>query len=456
MTRILRALVLAASVPINLCSASAQTATTFKLDNGLEIAVIEDRRAPIVTHFIGYRSGGADDPQGKSGAAHFVEHLMFSAAPQSQGRSYAAEFARLGGRTNAVTTHDSTLYHARISKEYLPLVMQREAARMQRIEISQQAVDRERDVILAERRSRIDGRPFAALVERADALMPGSHYARPSIGIAAEIAAIDVKAVEAFHRRHYQPRNAFVVVVGDVSADHVRALARETYGRVANDDRAHREEEGHQTATTVQTLPTERMRRLTTSEARMRSATFYRAYQVPSFASSTEGEAEALEILSSLLTSRRSGRIALRLQSSGQAGAEVDGGYLGVRRSSGQMAIYVVAATDGDLAAIESAVDGVIHDLAERAPPFEEIDAARRTLIHQRAIRADDQFLLAQLYAEGLGAGVTTLQIEGYASRLARVGPDDIRKAARFLRDSATSVTAVLLPVQARTNEAAQ
>ncbi len=445
------------SQPLGCEPVFAQRAATFRLDNGLEVSVVEDRRAPIVTHFIGYRSGGADDPEGRSGVAHFVEHLMFSAVPDSQGPPYAAQIARLGGRSNAVTTHDTTLYHARVPREHLRLVMAREAARMSNLEITEERVATEREVIRAERRSRIDSRPFAALIERADAVLGAPHYARPSIGTAAEIATIGASEVVSFHRRHYAPRNAFVVIVGDVSVDAVRALANDTYGSLA----ASRAMDGMRDDI-GRTPPPEyedtgsRVQRFATSDPRVRSVTLYRAYRVPGFATARAGEAEAMALLSTMLTSGRSSRLATRISATGLAVTAIDGGYLGVRRHSGQLAIYVVAEKPADLAAIESGIDDAILDLSRHPPDIDEIDEARRMLVNQQAFRADDQFLLAQHYAEGLGVGLTTGHIESFADRLARVGPEDIRSAARFLRERASTVTAIQMPARDKVEEAAR
>lgn len=434
---------------------SAQRAATFRLENGLEVSVVEDRRAPIVTHFIGYRAGGADDPEGQSGVAHFVEHLMFSATPETQGPPYSAQIARLGGRSNAITAHDTTLYHARVPKEHLRVVMAREAGRMSRLEVTEKRVEAERDVILAERRSRIDSRPFAALIERADAALGAPYYARPSIGIAAEIATIGVSEAAAFHRRHYAPGNAFVVVVGDVTADAVRALAQETYGSLPPAPA-----ENGKRAGTHRFLPPEdeesarRVQRIMMRDPRVKSATLYRAYHVPGYATASAGEAEAMEILSAILTSGRASRLATRIAVAGHAVNAVDGGYLGVRRQGGQLAIYVVAAMGADLVTIETAIDDAIAHLANHPPGIEEVDEARRTLVNQQAFRADDQFLLAQFYAEGLGVGLTTSHSEGFAERLARVGPEQIRSAARLLRERASTVTAILAPMQGSSEEA--
>ncbi len=146
-----------------------------RLDNGLEIVVIPDHRAPVVTHMIWYRNGSADDPVGKSGIAHFLEHLMFkgtSTHPQGQ---FSETVAELGGQENAFTSNDYTAYFQRISKEHLGTLMGFEADRMTGLVLTDEIVDPERDVVLEERRMRTDTDPSSQLSETVQATLFTHH-----------------------------------------------------------------------------------------------------------------------------------------------------------------------------------------------------------------------------------------------------------------------------------------
>src|SRR5918992_3332572 len=141
-------------------------ASTFTLDNGLQVVVIPDHRVPVVTHMVWYRTGAADDPWGHSGIAHFLEHLMFKSTGKLKSGDFTRTITRLGGRDNAATAHDTTSYFQRVAKEHLRTVMQLEADRMVNLRLVAEEVDIERSVVQEERRSTIDGVPLAVLSEQ--------------------------------------------------------------------------------------------------------------------------------------------------------------------------------------------------------------------------------------------------------------------------------------------------
>lgn len=429
----------------------AVEAQSFRLTNGFEFVVLEDRRAPIVTHFIGYRAGGADDPPGKSGVAHFVEHLMFKSAAGLPG-SYASSVARLGGNSNAVTTHDATLYHARVPKVGLRQVMQREADRMTNLHITDDDVASEREVILAERRSRIDGRVTAKLVERVDmALSAATPYHRPSIGLAAEIAAIGRADVEAFYRRHYTPGNAFAVVAGDVTIAEVRAIAETTYGAVAVRD-------PRPTVTSdldaAGSGPGDLVRDVVVRDPRSTNATLYRAYRVPGYATAAPGEAEALELLAAILSNGKSSRMSKWLDAQEPRVVAVDGGYLGARRHGGQISFLAIVEREQDAAAVQQRIDAMIGDVAEYGVTSDEFERARGVLEAHLIYRSDDQFTLAHSYAERLAARLTMNQIDNAGAAWAKVRIEDIQAVARDHLIPANAVSGRLLPLHPSRSEA--
>src|SRR5215471_5307537 len=170
--------------PVSAVSARAgqSKATQFELSNGLKIVVIEDHRAPVVTHMLWFKVGGTDDPQGLSGAAHLFEHLMFKGTKTVPNGELSKTVARNGGQDNAFTTEDFTAYFERIAKDRLPVVMGLEADRMVNLDLSEMNVLTERDVVLEERRLRIESNPQALAQEQMDAALHLSHpYGRPVI-----------------------------------------------------------------------------------------------------------------------------------------------------------------------------------------------------------------------------------------------------------------------------------
>jgi len=205
----------------------------FHLENGLEVVIIPDHRAPVVTHMIYYRNGAADDPPGKSGIAHFLEHLMFKGTETNPKGSFSKIVADVGGQENAFTSYDYTAYYQRVAKEHLGRMMALECDRMMGLVLEGPEVLSERDVVIEERKMRTDSDPAAQLQESLMATLYVHHpYGTPVIGWGHEIVELGREDALAYYRRFYRPDNAILIVAGDVEEGEVRRLAEETYGKV--------------------------------------------------------------------------------------------------------------------------------------------------------------------------------------------------------------------------------
>ncbi len=207
--------------------------TTFTLANGMQVVVVENHRAPVVAHWVWYRVGTADSPVGKSGLPHYLEHLMFKGTEKIPPGEFSKIVARHGGNDNAMTSYDFTAYFQMIAKDRLELVMGMEADRMVNLRLSEEDAVTERDVILEERRMRVDNEPASLLEERLMAVQYLNHpYRLPVIGWFHEIESYTREDALAFYRTWYAPNNAILIVVGDVTPEEVRELAERTYGQV--------------------------------------------------------------------------------------------------------------------------------------------------------------------------------------------------------------------------------
>jgi predicted Zn-dependent peptidase len=207
----------------------------FTLDNGMQVVVIPDHRAPVVTHMVWYRVGSADEPKGKAGIAHFLEHLLFKGTETLEPGEFSRIVRRHGGQDNAFTSRDYTGYFQRISRDHLGLVMSMEADRMVNLEITDEDVATELDVVLEERRSRIDNDPQALLSEQVTAALYTAHpYGIPIIGWMSEVSQLTRQDAIDFYRTYYTPSNAMVVIAGDVTAEEVRELVDEHYAPLEN------------------------------------------------------------------------------------------------------------------------------------------------------------------------------------------------------------------------------
>src|ERR1700722_4711718 len=203
------------------CAARAQaapTVTDFQLDNGLEVVVIPDPRAPVVTHMIWYKVGAADETPGKSGLAHYLEHLMFKGTEKNPGDTFSRAVAAIGGQENAFTSSDYTGFYQRVPSDHLKQMMAFEADRMTGLVLTDAVTRPELNV---------------ELEEQMDAALYLNHpYHRPVIGWRHEVEKLNHDDALAFYRRFYSPNNAIVVVAGDVTPEAVKADAAETYGKV--------------------------------------------------------------------------------------------------------------------------------------------------------------------------------------------------------------------------------
>src|SRR5215510_365028 len=277
------------------CAAAGPDVSHFTLANGLEMVVVPDHRTPVVTHMAWYRVGSADETPGKSGLAHFLEHLMFKGTAKNPEGQFSKTVALLGGQENAFTTADYTGYFQRIAKEHLEKMMGLEADRMTGLVLNEDNVVPELKVVLEEYNMRVANSPDARLGEQiAAALFLNNPYGRPVIGWRHEIETLTREDALAFYRRFYTPNNAVVVIAGDVTAAEVKALADKTYGKV------------QQRATIgprvrPQEPVAEAVRHVTLADPRVTQPSLQRSYLVPSYATAKGDEAEALDVLSNIL-----------------------------------------------------------------------------------------------------------------------------------------------------------
>lgn len=415
----------------------APKAKSILLDNGMQVVVIEDHRAPVVTHIIAYRVGAADDPQGASGAAHYLEHMMFKTAGLLKAGEYAAHVSRNGGSTNAVTTHDATIYHARVPRETLPWLMEKEAQRMRHLDLLLEEFEAERGVIQAERRFRVDADPINVLREEAAQLLYiMDPHRRPAIGWAHEIAALERRHLAALYERFYAPANATVVVVGDVTAAEVFELARKSYGNLSKP----------QTAIETRKFeepPARGARRVVVMDPRVDAPTLYRVYSVPGHATATRRDALSLDVLATILTQRHFGRLG---RGAPTDLVSSDGGYAGNKRGKGQFAVLLTGAPGADTARLERHLDTVIAQLREADVTPDELETAVNILSARRSFELDDQLDLARLYAETLASGGSVEELEQFDQALRNVTVADVRRVCETYLLIERSVTGILLP----------
>jgi zinc protease len=420
---------------------AAQKVTEFTLKNGLHVLVIPDHRAPVVTQMIWYKVGAADEPPGSSGIAHFLEHLMFKGTEQIPTGQFSKIVAKNGGEDNAFTNHDVTAYFQRVAKDRLPLVMQLEADRMENLRLTEDDVRTERDVILEERRSRVDNDPGSILQEQMMAALYANHpYGIPIIGWEHEIAALNRDDALSYYKRFYAPNNAILVIAGDVEPEEAKKLAEETYGKhspnsALNGER-HRPQEPEHFAPV----------RVTLEDPRAGRTTVQRFYLTPSYASAEPGEAEALDLLMRVAAAGSVSTIYKRLVVEDKKAANAGGWYSDSGLDSGRLGFYAIAAEGVTADDLDKAISGVVEDLKRNGVTQAELDRARASYIAEFVYTSDSQSRMARHYGWRLATGMSVADVEAWPDRLKQVTVDDIREAARKYLVDKNSVTGYLLP----------
>lgn len=414
--------------------------TSFTLDNGLQVVVIPDRRAPVVTHMIWYKAGSADEPAGKSGIAHYLEHLMFKGTKTVKAGEFSSLIASVGGQENAFTSVDYTAYYQRVTPALLPDMMRLEADRMENLVLEQEKILAERSVVQEERAQRVENNPGSMLREAMSATLYQNHrYGIPIIGWEHEIDGLTKEDAIAFYDKFYTPNNAILVVAGDVEADAVRTLAEETYGKVKR-----RAEPGDRMR--AQEPPPRAARRITLSDARVRTPSFQRLYLVPSYRLAEGKEAEAMEIASEIIgsgsTSRLYRALVIRDKIATSAGAWYQGGAL----DDTEFGFYGSPAEGKTLAEVEAAVDAEIAKVLAEGVSEEEVARAQKRLIRSAIFAQDSQTSLARIYGGSLTLGSSIEQIQSWPDRIKSVTVEDVNKAMAKFIQLPRSVTGYLTP----------
>jgi zinc protease len=410
----------------------------FALPNGMQVVVIPDHRAPVVTEMLWFKVGAADDPPGLGGLAHFFEHMMFRGTKSTPGDAYAETIARNGGESNAFTTHDYTCFYEQIAKDRLKLAMSLEADRIANLDLSDTNVNTEREVVLEERRMRIENNPQSLLGEQMDAALYLTHpYARPVIGWAEEVRRIGRVEAQNFYDRHYAPNNAILVVAGDVTADEVRADTQDTLAKVPPRALVPRYEFAQP--------PRLGETRLTLQNSGVKVAYFTRSYRVKSYAEAGPGEAESLDLLAQLLGDQ-TGALYRTLVVDRRLATDAGASYDGMTRDAGEFDIYAVPRPGVSLDQLERDTDQVLAHYLSAAPHADELARAKTELVASTIYRRDSQYALASAYGEALVIGLTLDDVDAWASRVRATTGEDIRDAARTALDKREAVTGYLVP----------
>lgn len=413
--------------------------TSFTLDNGMEVVVIEDHRAPVVVQMVWYRAGSADEPSGASGVAHFLEHLLFKGTKTLEPGEFSATVARNGGSDNAFTSYDYTAYFQRVAADRLELMMQMESDRMVNIQLGESDIKTERNVIIEERNQRVENNPSALFREQKNAAQFLNHrYGVPVIGWRHEMLELDLEDALGFYRTYYAPNNAVLIVAGDVQPDKVHALAQKYYGVIpANPDlpvRA-RAQEPKQMAE----------RRMVFEDPRVAQPYVSRSYLAPERDSGAQEKAAALTLLAEILGGGTTSVLAEALQFETQQAVQTAAYYRGLSLDDTTFNLIVVPATGVTLEDAEQAMDEVVEQFLKDGVDPKQLERIKMQVKAAEIYARDDVGKLANRYGAALAQGLTIEDVQAWRGILDAVTADDIMAAAEEVFDHRNAVTGWLI-----------
>ena len=420
-------------------TAASTGVTTFELENGMQVVVVEDHRAPVVQHMVWYRAGSADETSGTSGVAHFLEHLLFKATDTLAEGELSATVAANGGRDNAFTSFDYTAYFQRVAADRLEIMMRMEADRMRNIRLTETNIETERKVIIEERNQRTENNPRALLSEQMRAVQYHNHrYGVPIIGWMHEMETLDMEDVLGFYDTYYHPNNAILVVSGDVEPDEVRRLAARYYGVIpeyTDLPKRQRSAEPPQTAE----------RRVLLRDTRVAQPYVSRSYLATERNSGDQHMAAALTLLANLLGGGTTSYLTEKLQFETQTAVYTSAFYGGVSLDDATFSVVVVPTVDVSLEEAEDAMDATLAQFLVDGVDEDRLARIKYQLRASEIYGRDNVDGIANRYGRALASGLTIEDVQSWPEVLQTVTADEIMAAARKVLVRNASVTGWLM-----------
>ncbi|MBO9395632.1 insulinase family protein [Shimia sp. R9_2] len=436
--RIVLALAMTAGMTAPL-QAADDLVSTYTLDNGMQVVVVEDHRAPVVMHMVWYKAGSADERPGVSGVAHFLEHLLFKGTETLEPGEFSATVAANGGRDNAFTSYDVTAYHQRVASDRLELMMRMESDRMVNLQLDEEDILTERDVIIEERNQRVENNPGALFREQLSAAQYLNHrYGVPVIGWRHEMEALDLEDALEFYEAYYAPNNAILIVAGDVEPDEVKALADQYYGVIpANPELPPRARPSEP--------PQSSARRMEFYDPRVAQPYVTRSYLAPERNSGDQRQAAALTLLAELLGGGQTSVLSQKLQFETKQSVYAGSWYRGTSLDATTFNLIMVPAPGVEMQEAEEAMDDAVAEFMQEGVDEAHLERIKMQLRASQIYERDNVESVANRYGRGLTSGLTIADIQEWPEILNAITSEEIMAAAEEIFDDRRSVTGWLM-----------
>ena len=398
----------------------------FELKNGLKVIVIENKRAPVVAQMIWYNFGSGVEENGKSGLAHFMEHLMFKGTKKFPDSSYSNFISRIGGSENAFTSYDYTAYYQVFPKYELEKIMQMESDRMVNLTLSKENVEIEKKVILEERFQRVESDPSAKLDESMrTVLFPNHYYGRPIIGWKHEIENLSFDDVIEFYKKYYVPNNATLVLSGDVDFERVKKLTKKYFGKRRKGNALIYE---NVVDPNIETSVTVEMKHST-----VKQNIWKKFYRVNSYKNSIK-DSLALEIGLRILASGSSSVLYENLVNKKKKFSAIGGYYQGLTRGEGSVYFYAIPNEDLLLDNIEIIINKEIDQILNEGISKKRFEIEKKKFVYDSIYERDGVLNPAQAVGEAITIGIKLDDLENLNKELDNVNYIDVIEALKKFR----------------------
>ena len=398
----------------------------FELKNGLKVIVIENKRAPVVAQMIWYNFGSGVEENGKSGLAHFMEHLMFKGTKKFPDSYYSNFISRIGGSENAFTSYDYTAYYQVFPKYELEKIMQMESDRMINLTLSKENVEIEKKVILEERFQRVESDPSAKLDESMrTVLFPNHYYGRPIIGWKHEIENLSFDDVIEFYKKYYVPNNATLVLSGDVDFERVKKLTKKYFGKRRKGNALIYE---NVVDPNIETSVTVGMKHST-----VKQNIWKKFYRVNSYKNSIK-DSLALEIGLRILASGSSSVLYENLVNKKKKFSAIGGYYQGLTRGEGSVYFYAIPNEDLVLDNIEIIINKEIDQILNEGISKKRFEIEKKKFVYDSIYERDGVLNPAQAVGEAITIGIKLDDLENLNKELDNVNYIDVIEALKKFR----------------------
>lgn len=430
-------------IPPALAQEKTFNAETFTLQNGMQVVVVPNHRAPVVSHMVWYKTGAIDEPRGQSGVAHFVEHLMFKGTTAIPPGEFSTRVKAMGGDDNAFTSQDYTAYFESVASARLEDVMKMEADRMTALSFPPDEVLSERKVVMEERRERTENDPRAYFGEQMKAALFINHpYGNPVIGWLQELDSLERDNVKRFYETHYAPNNAILIVSGDVTMKQLKPLAEMIFGAIPKRDVPERK--------WTDVPPLTAGAHVLLRHPSIRQPTVSRIHRAPSYAMNRE-ESLALQVLESILDGGAATRLYKTLVVEQKMASNVSLSYQADALSWGTITASMTPSDDVSPEDLEFAYDSVLRALIHDGVTDAELREAKNRMKDEAVFARDSVMGPAMIFGQALTTGETIDDVEFWPDNIEKVTARQVQDAAhKYLNpdDAGTMppVTGYLLP----------